>query len=278
MTQREGRIIRQGNMNSRIFIYRYITEGSFDAYSWQLLETKQRFIDELLSGSLTDRSGSDVDGTALCYAEVKALAIGNPLVKERVETANEITRIAALQRKGVENRIRLERELLELPAAIDRQRDVVERCRRDLVELRTKFREYTKEERVALKQAFSEALEAHKAARGGEKILMTYQGFDVVLPAVDSSYEEKPFLWLVNNGRYYIELGESGLGALVRVDNFLKRFDATFESKRSALADLIVRKSSIQEELERKEDYPEQIDALKEKLKKLDKKLGVNVA
>lgn len=78
MTQREGRILRQGNTNPKVYIYRYITEGSFDAYSWQLLETKQRFIAGLLSGALTDRSGSDIDSTVLDYAEVKALAVGNP--------------------------------------------------------------------------------------------------------------------------------------------------------------------------------------------------------
>ena len=91
MTQREGRILRQGNTNSKVQIFRYITEGSFDAYSWQLLETKQRFITGLLSGSLTERSGKDIEDTVLDYAEVKALAVGNPLVKERVKTANELS-------------------------------------------------------------------------------------------------------------------------------------------------------------------------------------------
>ena len=105
MTQREGRILRQGNENKKVYIYRYITEGSFDAYSWQLLETKQRFISGLLSGSLTERSGSDIESTVLDYAQVKALAVGNPLIKERVETANELTRYLALQRKAIDNLI-----------------------------------------------------------------------------------------------------------------------------------------------------------------------------
>lgn len=121
MTQREGRILRQGNTNSKVYIYRYITEGSFDAYSWQLLETKQRFISELLSGSLTERSGTDIADTVLDYAEVKALAVGNPLVKQRVEAANELTRYMALQSKLVESRIRLEKELLEMPGQIHNQ-------------------------------------------------------------------------------------------------------------------------------------------------------------
>lgn len=116
MTQREGRILRQGNQNPKVQIFRYITEGSFDAYSWQLLETKQRFITSLLSGSYTEREGSDVEDTVLNYAEIKALAVGNPLVKKRVETANELSRYYTLQRKLVETRIRLDKELKELPS------------------------------------------------------------------------------------------------------------------------------------------------------------------
>ena len=85
MVQREGRILRQGNTNEKVHIYRYITKESFDAYSWQLLETKQRFISQILSGMVTERTGVEVDEAVLNYAEVKALAIGNPLIKERVE-------------------------------------------------------------------------------------------------------------------------------------------------------------------------------------------------
>ena len=127
MVQREGRILRQGNMNPRVQIFRYITEGSFDAYSWQLLETKQRFISQLLSGSLTQRSGSDIDGTVLDYAEVKALAVGNPLIKKRVETANELEKYMALQRGLVSNREALENELNSIPAQLaDNQRITAE--------------------------------------------------------------------------------------------------------------------------------------------------------
>lgn len=131
MTQREGRILRQGNENSKVEIYRYITEGSFDAYSWQLLETKQRFITGLLSGSYTERNSADIEDTVLNYAEVKALAVGNPLVKKRVETANELSRYLTLQRKLVETRLRLENELSELPARMEHQKRLIENARSD---------------------------------------------------------------------------------------------------------------------------------------------------
>ena len=104
MIQREGRILRQGNSNSKVYIYRYITEGSFDAYSWQLLETKQKLISDILSGCQDERSEPEVDDAVLNYAEVKALAIGIPLIRERVETANRLSRLSALRAKEFELR------------------------------------------------------------------------------------------------------------------------------------------------------------------------------
>ena len=158
MTQREGRILRQGNGNERVYIYRYITEGSFDAYSWQILETKQRFITGLLSGSLSERSGSDIEGTVLSYAEVKALAIGNPLVKERVETANLLSRYVTLQGRAVEERLRLEQELQELPARISDQNERVKRCRLDCSFLEEAAREAAAAERQGVAPTAAEDL------------------------------------------------------------------------------------------------------------------------
>jgi superfamily II DNA/RNA helicase len=90
MVQREGRILRQGNKNEEVYIFRYVSAGSFDAYSWQLLETKQKFIDELLANSISARSALDVSDTVLNYGEVKALAIGNMRLRERFEIYNEL--------------------------------------------------------------------------------------------------------------------------------------------------------------------------------------------
>lgn len=149
MTQREGRILRQGNQNPKVQIFRYITEGSFDAYSWQLLETKQRFITSLLSGSYTEREGSDVEDTVLNYAEIKALAVGNPLVKKRVETANELSRYYTLQRKLVETRIRLDKELKELPSKMLHQKELINKAMQD----KQYFDQYRKDVPVAVTSA-----------------------------------------------------------------------------------------------------------------------------
>ncbi len=95
MTQREGRLIRQGNRNPEVFIYRYITAGTFDAYSWQILENKARFISQFMKNALTGREAEDISDTVLTYAEIKALAVGDPLIRTRVEMANRLERAKA---------------------------------------------------------------------------------------------------------------------------------------------------------------------------------------
>lgn len=284
MTQREGRILRQGNTNSKVYIYRYITEGSFDAYSWQLLETKQRFISELLSGSLTERSGTDIADTVLDYAEVKALAVGNPLVKQRVEAANELTRYMALQSKLVESRIRLEKELLEMPGQIHNQIDLIEYCKQDLAfytEWRkinppvedSKLKKEEAEKRKTLREFIGTAIREH-VLETKEKTLISYRGFAIVLPA--NMTLEKPYVWLKKSGKYYVELGDTDIGNLIRIDNYLDSLGDHLSKLMLNLEKLREKEKDIRVELSKGESYTDQIETYKNKVKKLDKKLGVN--
>ncbi|MBE6958024.1 MAG: hypothetical protein E7447_02580 [Ruminococcaceae bacterium] len=273
MTQREGRILRQGNENKTVQIFRYITEGSFDAYSWQLLETKQRFIVGLLSGSLEDRSGSDIEDTVLSYAEVKALAVGNPLVKERVETANELSRLLTLQRKSIENHIAMEKELSELPGKMQRQEGFIEKCREDAAFMEKTFVVQDKEIRRQLRKTLYDAVCANVLSTK-ETPLMTYQGFLIVLPTNMS--REKPYVWLQRQGRYYVELGDSEVGCLIRLDNALENLPNHLTKLQNNLEEMQQRELALQIELTKQEDFSEQITACKEKIAKLDKKLGVD--
>lgn len=273
MTQREGRILRQGNENKKVYIYRYITEGSFDAYSWQLLETKQRFISGLLSGSLTERSGSDIESTVLDYAEVKALAVGNPLIKERVETANELTRYLALQRKAIDNHIRMEKELMELPARIKHQKELIEKCECDIEFYRSNRKEYSNEERKDIRQKLFSAVKGNVLMRN-ETPSITYQGFQIVLPA--NMTAEKPYIWLQKNGIYYVELGDTEIGGLIRIDNYLDSLDKQLEKLNEGLTNLCGRQDALKVEITKKEDYVDRIEKIKQRLEKLDKKLGVD--
>lgn len=272
MTQREGRILRQGNENKEVYIYRYITEGSFDAYSWQLLETKQRFITELLSGSLQDRSGGDIEDTVLDYAEVKALAVGNPLIKERVETANELSRCLALKRKSEENYIKLQKELNENPAKVTRQLGLIEKCKLDITVYEENYIEHDKDERRELREKLYNAV-SNNVLMPDETYLMTYQGFDIILPS--NMGAEKPYVWLQRNGRYYVELGDKELGGLVRLDNFLEGLNKHLEKLNTGYEQLITREEAIKIELGKKEDYDEIIEKIKQSLDSIDKKLGV---
>lgn len=284
MTQREGRILRRGNTNSKVYIYRYITEGSFDAYSWQLLETKQRFISELLSGSLTERSGTDIADTVLDYAEVKALAVGDPLVKQRVEAANELTRYMALQSKLVESRIRLEKELLEMPGQIHNQIDLIEYCKQDLAfytEWRkinlpvedNKLKKEEAEKRKTLREFIGTAIREH-VLETKEKTLTSYRGFDIVLPA--NMTLEKPYVWLKKSGKYYVELGDTDIGNLIRIDNYLDSLGDHLGKLMLNLEKLREKEKDIRFELSKDESYTDQIETYKNKVKKLDKKLGVD--
>ena len=284
MTQREGRILRQGNENPKIKIYRYITEGSFDAYSWQLLETKQRFITGLLSGSYTQRDGSDIEDTVLNYAEVKALAVGNPLVKKRVETANELSRYLTLQRKLVENRLYLEAELRELPAQMEHQRKLIEKAHTDKefyadyirslpIPVTHAEKKANAEERKNLREMIFAAIRDNEL-RTSESILTDYCGFKIVLPA--NMKKENPFVWLQRTGRYYVELGDTELGILTRFDNFLNGFDAHIDNLNKVLTNMSEKKKNIRAELSSGENYTDKISELKEQIEAMDKKLGVD--
>ena len=284
MTQREGRILRQGNTNSKVQIFRYITEGSFDAYSWQLLETKQRFITGLLSGSLTERSGTDIEDTVLDYAEVKALAVGNPLVKERVETANELSRYLTLQRKLVESRFRMEKELLEMPGKMSNQKNNIAGCEADIAYYTgwkranpapsdNKVKKDAAEKRKQLRDYIHSSLMGY-VLEPKEKILMTYRGFEVILPA--NMTREKPYVWLKRNGRYYVELGDTNTGNLIRIDNFLDDLQTHLDKLNKGLAKLWERERQLKEELRKEESFSDEIENCRQKLEILDKKLGVD--
>src|SRR5208283_4842935 len=118
--QREGRILRQGNLNAEVEIYRYVTKGSFDAYMWQTLETKARFIQQVMNGSTSVRQAEDIEGGALTYAEIKAIASGNPAVMEKVRVDAEIRKLDQLRSAHVNQQYAIRTQLSGLPGQIQR--------------------------------------------------------------------------------------------------------------------------------------------------------------
>lgn len=284
MVQREGRILRAGNLNDKVEIYRYITEGSFDAYSWQLLETKQRFISDILSGTIAGRSGSEIDDAVLDYAEVKALALGNPLLKSRVETRNEISRLSVLHRKSIENRLRLEQRYRELPDAIAAKQLELDICLSDAAfiesngkdlykNLDTRGKKQLAAWRKYLREELSENLYGY-VMRAKDMLLLDYRGFSIVLPA--GMEEKHPYLYLVREGRYRVDMSDKETGILVRIDNYLDKMDEHAEVIRRQKEILEQELRETEAELEKSESYSELIDTYTEKLSQIDEELGVN--
>src|ERR1700723_2665850 len=120
--QRDGRILRQGNENAEVAIYRYVTEGSFDAYMWQALETKARFISQVITGDNALRRAEDIGGQELSYAEVKAIASGNPAVLTLADADAELQRLAILRKNHDDEQFLARRHVRDLPGTIERRR------------------------------------------------------------------------------------------------------------------------------------------------------------
>ena len=284
MVQREGRILRAGNINDKVEIYRYITEGSFDAYSWQLLETKQRFIADILSGTIAGRSGGEVDDTVLDYAEVKALALGNPLLRSRVETRNELSRLSALQRKSIEARLRLEQRHKELPDAIAAKQFELDICLSDCRYINGEGKDLYKylnrankkqmaSWRKYLREYLAENLYSY-VMKPADQALVDYRGFTIVLPA--GMEEKHPYLCLVREGRYRVDMSDKEIGILIRIDNYLDRLEEHADVIRRQKELLEQELRETEAELGKSENYADLIEEYTAKLDEIDRQLGVN--
>ncbi len=292
MVQREGRILRQGNTCDKVQIFRYITKGSFDAYSWQLLETKQRFISQILSGHATMREGDDVDEAVLNYAEVKALAVGNPLIKRRVEVINELDKYRILHRDFVRAREEAVRTLEALPEKIRLQEAKIAATQEDIdyyAANKTPYDDLTYDEQKAIRTTVYQVVHTHRN-QPYEKTALVYQGFQVVVPARmipkvrnagakdPAKREEIPYVFVKRASAYYMEI-ESEAGITKRLNNLLEGL-CDFKARREkALQDLLFQKARIEQDLEETErSYTDEIEALTEELDQLNTMLGVTAA
>ena len=271
MIQREGRIIRQGNENKEVFIYRYIQEGSFDAYSWQLLETKQKFIDELLANSISARTVLDVSDIVLNYGEVKALAIGNMKLRERFEIYNELNRLRLLHNNDQQLRSRYERELLEIPKKIEELEELINNYTYDYAIYTGSKREYSMEERNEIRNYIYDEVLGNVMMKE-ERTLLSYQGFELVLPM--NMTEPKPYIWAVATHKHKIDMSSSASGCLIRIDNYLDNLGKKRKELEFEITLLKEKVYSLKETLERQIDYEPKIVELKEKLEKIDKELN----
>lgn len=296
MVQREGRILRRGNENAKVKIFRYITAASFDAYSWQLLETKQRFIGQIMSGEVTARDGGDIDDTVLNYAEVKALAVGNRKIKKRVEICNELDKYRILQRDYMNDRHKKERCVRTLPAEIEEQKALIAACEKDIehyLKERVDYDSMPYSEQKAIRKAVYDAALGNQN-NPSDTYVLTYQGFKVIVPAymmprkaarksgaADAGVEfagagkPLPYIHLVNNGTYYIEI-ESESGVTRRLNNFLENLGVQKEKYAAKLNALESRFALAKAELAKEDGgYTEKIRQLCKELDEINAELGV---
>lgn len=273
MMQREGRIIRQGNENEKVYIYRYITEGSFDAYSYQLLENKQKIITQILSGSVSSRSVSDVDETVLSYGEIKALAIGNPLIKERVKVANEISRYRALRNKNEESILALRKEHKDVLEMLKRQNQLIELSFADKSFLDDNPPASANGLRKTVQEKVINALKDKSIIAEEQCIAEDYCGFRIIRPRRIS--EEKPYLIIERNNRYKVLMGNADRGVMIRIDNVLAKIPE-IHSNYIVLREALKQKlTDIEKEIKNSNNYSKEIETLTQALASIDQRLGV---
>lgn len=274
MVQREGRILREGNTNNYIEIYRYVTEGSFDSYSWQLLETKQSFISQLLSSSIVIRDGDDIDETVLNYSEIKALAIGDPTIKERVEIFNQLNHNKLLQKSYVLNVQRCKQELYNLPNTIKYEQEKLQNLKEDYNTYKSYKDDYDDKTKKEFRSILYEHAK-HDIFQINKEVLFKYKGFEIKSPSFMK--KEDPFILACSkSSEYKIALGVTENRELVHLEFFFKSMPELIKLKQENIKNLQIRGQKLSEIITQKSPYIEIISKLEERLEKIDKKLGVN--
>ena len=249
--QQEGRILRQGNQNDKVKIFRYVTEGTFDSYSWQLIENKQKFIGQIMTSKSPVRSCEDVDEAALSYAEVKALATGNPAVKEKMALDVDVAKLKLLKANHMNNQYRLEDDIVRnFPQQIAKLTEIIDSYKADIAH----FSEHkiTDPEQFSMEisgKVFTEKKEAGTALLAVCKDIKSvdaamdigsYQGFNMRIQF--DSWSKEFILSVKHESVAKVRLGADVLGNITRINNLL-------ESYPEKLAEAEQRLETVQEQL-----------------------------
>ena len=243
--QREGRILRQGNKNEEVNIYRYVTKDTFDAYLWQMVENKQKFISQVMTSKVPLRNCEDIDDTVLSFAEVKALATGNPLIKEKMEIDNDVSQLKVLKANYDAQKYK-NQDLVNIiiPQNIKRisknieniQEDIKHRDNNILDKFEINFEGKIYKEKELAGATLKVILKNLNTDMDYKKI-GEYKGFDIVADLTDYSFSKTKKLVLRHKNMYQVELGDSPEGNIQRIENVLKTFESKMESSENALAE-----------------------------------------
>ena len=284
MTQRNGRIIRQGNMNKEVKVFNYVTEGTFDAYLWQTLENKQRFISQIMTSKSPVRSCEDVDEQALSYAEIKALCAGNPLIKEKMDLDVQVAKLKVLKADHQSQKFRLQDKLLtKFPADIQEANAHIAGLKSDaqlaaahpqgkeefcgmVIKGVTYDEKKTAGERLVL--ACSELPNAE------EKVIGSYRGFELSL-RFDAFRTEYQAL-LKGQRKYTVPLGTDPMGNIIRLDNSLNNFPERITAAENELTTLHQQQAAAQIEVEKPFPQEEELAEKSARLAELNAQLDVD--
>ena len=257
MTQRNGRIIRQGNQNKEVQIYQYVTEGTFDAYLYQTLENKQKFISQIMTSKSPVRSCDDVDEQALSYAEIKALCAGDPNIKEKMDLDVEVARLKVLKADHLSQQYRLEDKLLKyFPAEIESQHSLINGLKKD-IEI-VKANPIPEEGFIGMTimgKHYTEKADAGEAILSACKVVNStnsltlgeYRGFSMEI--FFESFSKEYQVALKGEITHRATLGSSTLGNLTRIDNVLSSIPERLERAEQKLNTLNDQKESSKLEL-----------------------------
>lgn len=272
--QQEGRILRQGNRNERVKIFRYVTENTFDSYSWQLIENKQKFIGQIMTSKSPVRSCDDVDEAALSYAEVKALATGNPYIKEKMTLDTEVAKLKLLKANFKSQKYRLEDAInKEYPVRIAKLEEKIEGLRQDIITRGANQMKSDEEFAITVngmtytdkKDGGAALIAAVKDAKSIDREKVgRYCGFD--LYGRFDVFENGFRVFLQGKMEHILEISSDPHGMITRLNNCMASFDRTLTEAEEALADTCAKLETAKTEVTKEFDKE---DILSEKLKRL---------
>ena len=284
MTQRNGRIIRQGNMNKEVKVFNYVTEGTFDSYLFQTLENKQRFISQIMTSKSPVRSCDDVDEQALSYAEIKALCAGNPLIKEKMDLDVQVSKLKVLKADHQSQKFRLEDKLLtKFPAEIQEQTAKIAALKSD-AEIATAHPQDKEnfsgmvikgmtydEKKTAGERLILACMELPNTE---EQLVGSYRGFELSL-RFDTFHKEHQAL-LKGTLKYPVPLGSDPHGNIVRLDNALSNFADRITVAENELDTLKQQQAAAQVEVAKPFPQEEELAQKSARLAELNAQLDVD--
>ena len=283
LEQRAGRIVRQGNENKEVNIYRYVTENTFDAYLWQTIENKQKFISQIMTSKTPVRVAEDVDESSLNYAEIKALATGDPKIKEKMDLDNEVTKLKMLEANFKSNRYRLEDKVAKnYPEEIARTEKLIEAVKKDMANVEPKaegeekFTSITiKDERIFDKKIAGEKLlEAIKTVKINEsKMIGKYRNMD--LEVSYNFFTNEHNFSLNGAAKHSGELGTSADGNIIRLDNAIEKMPEKLNRLEEKLISTKEQLENAKEELKKPFEKADELKGKVLRLAELNKLLDM---